>query len=79
MIRFDDGTTDGAISADGRISGCHVHGLFGETAFRKAVLAALGAESSGENYAVRVERSLDDIAATLEKNLDIAALVRIAA
>ena len=48
MIRFDDGKFDGAVSADGRIAGCHVHGLFADAAFRAAYLATLGARSTGE-------------------------------
>ena len=78
MIRFDDGTLDGALSADGRIAGCHVHGLFSEPAFRAAFLATLGARSSGEDHAQRVERALDEIAVALESALDIDRLLRLA-
>jgi adenosylcobyric acid synthase len=69
MIRFDDGTFDGAVSVDGRILGCHVHGLFADPAFRKAYLATLGARSSGEDHAQRVDCALDEIAAALESAL----------
>ena len=78
MIRFDNGATDGAVSADARISGCHVHGLFNDSAFRTAFLAVLGARSSGDDYSQRVEASLDEIAATLERALDIGGLSDIA-
>lgn len=78
MIRFDNGATDGAVSLDGRISGCHVHGLFNDTAFRTAFLARLGAKSSAEDYSQRVEQSLDAIARTLADTLDIDALGDIA-
>ena len=71
MIRFDDGTCDGAVSADGRILGCHVHGLFADPAFRAAYLATLGARSTGEDHAHRVDRALDQIAAALESALAI--------
>jgi adenosylcobyric acid synthase len=71
MIRFDDGTFDGAVSADGRILGCHVHGLFADPAFRTAYLTTLGARSSGEDHAHRVDRALDEIAAALESALAI--------
>ena len=30
LVRFDDGRTDGAISASGQVSGCYVHGLFAD-------------------------------------------------
>ena len=78
MIRFDDGTIDGAVSADGRIAGCHVHGLFAEPAFRIAYLAALGARSAGEDHAQRVDGALDEIATALESTLAIDRLLRLA-
>ncbi|GFE81356.1 cobyric acid synthase [Steroidobacter agaridevorans] len=78
FIRFDNGTTDGALSPDTRILGCHLHGLFHSPAFRSAFLARLGAESNEEDYACRVEQSLDAIAAQLEQALDIAKLAGIA-
>ena len=71
MIRFDDSTVDGAISPDGRIAGCHVHGLFADPAFRTAYLSTLGVRSSGEDHAQRVDRALDEIAAALESALAI--------
>ena len=71
MIRFDDGTLDGAASADGRLAGCHVHGLFADPAFRAAMLATLGARSTGEDHARRVDRALDEVAAALESALAI--------
>jgi adenosylcobyric acid synthase len=71
MIRCDDGTFDGAASADGRIAGCHVHGLFADPAFRAAYLATLGARSTGDDHAQRVDRALDEIAAVLESALTI--------
>jgi len=71
MIRFDDGTFDGAASRDGRIAGCHVHGLFADPAFRAAYLATLGARSTGEDHAQRVDAALDEIAAAFESALTI--------
>lgn len=78
MIRLDNGITDGAVSVDGRISGCHVHGLFNDAAFRTTFLASLGAQSAGESYSQRVEQTLDEIAATLDETLSIDALSEIA-
>jgi adenosylcobyric acid synthase len=77
MVHFDDGAYDGAVSADGRIGGCHVHGLFQSTAYRAALLASLGAQSSLNDHSARVHEALDEIAATLEEALDVKALVRI--
>jgi adenosylcobyric acid synthase len=78
MIRLDDGTFDGAIAADGRIAGCHVHGLFADPEFRGACLAMLGARSAGEDHALRVDRALDEVAAALESALEIDRLLRLA-
>ena len=78
LLRFDDGAVDGAVSADGRIAGCHVHGLFNDTAFRSAFLAELGVRSSQEDYAAKVDATLDEVAEQLERSLDMRALVAIA-
>jgi adenosylcobyric acid synthase len=77
MVHFDDGTCDGAVSADGRISGCHVHGLFQSTEYRAALLASLGATSARYDHSTRVHAALDEIAAKLEEVLDVDALMRI--
>src|SRR3546814_14289613 len=38
LLRMSDGRDDGAISADGRIAGCYIHGFFHSTAQRAAWL-----------------------------------------
>jgi adenosylcobyric acid synthase len=78
FLRFDDASTDGAVSADGRIAGCYVHGLFGVTAARAALLSAIGAAPSPDDHAARVDAALDEIAGELERCLDIEALAAIA-
>ncbi len=78
MVRFDDGSCDGALSDSGRISGCHVHGLFESTAYRAALLASLGGRSSGLDHVARVDAALDAIALELEKAVNIDALLKIA-
>jgi adenosylcobyric acid synthase len=70
---------DGAVSADGRIAGCHLHGLFASDAFRRAFLARLGGTSdSSFDYERRIEATLDALAQHLEASLDIARIVEIA-
>jgi adenosylcobyric acid synthase len=78
MLRFSDGSTDGGVSADGRIAGCYVHGLFGVTEARAALVAALGAAPSLDDHNARVDAALDEIAEELERCLDIAAVAAIA-
>ena len=74
-----DGRPDGAISADGRVYGCYLHGIFGSGAFRKRLLASLGARSSGGEHLAAVETALDELAARMEGCLDVSALLGVAA
>jgi adenosylcobyric acid synthase len=72
-----DGRPDGASSADGRVQGTYVHGLFTGDAFRKAWLANLGIISSLA-YSSEIESALDALADHLEAHLDIEAMLTIA-
>ncbi|MFX7167284.1 hypothetical protein ABTI49_19740, partial [Acinetobacter baumannii] len=72
-----EGRDDGAISADGRVQGTYVHGLFTVDAFRKAWLANFGIASSVA-YEARIEHALDALADHLEAHLDIEKLLKIA-
>jgi adenosylcobyric acid synthase len=67
------GRPDGAVSADGRVAGCYLHGLLASDPFRLAFLARLGTES-GVAYERAVETALDGLADHLETHLDLAAL-----
>ena len=70
------GGSDGAISADGRVMGCYVHGLFGSDAFRTAFLQRLrpGARAA-LNYEAGVDDALDALADHLEAHLDIECMI----
>jgi adenosylcobyric acid synthase len=72
-----DGRPDGASTADGRVQGTYVHGLFTGDAFRKAWLAHLGIASSLA-YVTQIESALDGLADHLEAHLDIDAILSIA-
>jgi adenosylcobyric acid synthase len=78
LLRFADGAIDGAISADGRIAGCYVHGLFDRAEQRAAWLGRLGAHSNGTHHASRVDAALDELAFELERVVDIERLIDIA-
>lgn len=69
---------DGAVSADGRVFGTYLHGLFGADAFRARFLESLGVAGGGIDYRANVEAALDDIAVALETNLDCDALFSLA-
>jgi adenosylcobyric acid synthase len=71
------GRPDGASSADGRVQGTYVHGLFTGDAFRRAWLANLGIASTLA-YESKIETALDALADHLEAHLDIEQLLKIA-
>ena len=78
MLRLTS-RADGAVSADGRIMGCHLHGLFAGDAFRRAFLARLGGGADAAFcYEARVEATLDGLADHLEASLDVPRLLEIA-
>lgn len=72
-----DGRTDGAVSADGRVMGTYLHGLFASDAFRKVFLERLGVRASVA-YQTRVEAALDGLADHLADHLDVDGLLAIA-
>lgn len=78
LLRLTGGRDEGAISADGRVAGCYVHGLFAQNAQRAAWLAQLGAVSAGIDYHADVDAGLDELAAALAVHLDVTAIGRIA-
>jgi adenosylcobyric acid synthase len=78
LLRFSDGTLDGVISADGRIAGCYIHGLFDRAEQRAAWLARLGVTSNGVHQGARVDAALDEIASVLERVIDLERLFDIA-
>ncbi|AZO00210.1 cobyric acid synthase [Mesorhizobium sp. M9A.F.Ca.ET.002.03.1.2] len=73
-----NGVDDGAISADGKVSGTYLHGLFSADAFRARFLETLGVKGGGIDYRAEVERALDEIAAELETHLDCDAIFGLA-
>ncbi|SOD95082.1 adenosylcobyric acid synthase (glutamine-hydrolysing) [Caenispirillum bisanense] len=73
-LHLGDGP-DGAVSADGRVRGCYLHGLFAADAFRRAVLGLDGAPVA---YEAGVDAALDALADHLEAHADLPALERAA-
>lgn len=75
---FVDGAPEGAASADGRVQGSYLHGLFAADAFRGAYLKRLGIAASGQRYRDRVESALDALADHIERHLDVEGLLALA-
>ncbi len=75
-----DARFDGATSADGRVEGCYIHGLFSSDGFRRAWLAGLkGPLAVGAtSYAARIEATLDRLAAHLGATIDLERMLEIA-
>lgn len=63
---------DGAISPDGKIWGCYLHGLFGNVEFRRAWLRSLGATGwSAVDQQPTLDSSLDRLADHVEAAIDV--------
>jgi adenosylcobyric acid synthase len=67
---------EGAVSADGRVMGCYLHGLFATDAYRHAFLSRLrDRRPSGLAYDAEVEATLDRLAEHLAAHLDLDGLL----
>ncbi len=66
------GSPEGAVSADGRVAGTYLHGLFGADPFRQAYLGTLTTrEPSGIAFEAEVEAALNALADHLEAHVDL--------
>ena len=77
FARLADGSPEGAVSADGRVFGTYVHGLFAGDRQRAAWLARLKG-TANIAYDALVERTLDALAAHLTAHLDLDRLLSLA-
>ena len=72
-----NGRSDGAVSPDGKVMGCYLHGLFASDAFRAAFLERLGVRAtSGLAYERQIDSTLDALAGHLESSLDLDAIIQ---
>ena len=75
---------DGAVSADGRVMGSYLHGIFTDDSFRRAFLDDLARQRGRKgvfgqiDFDARVDGVLDDLAEHMAANLDMESLAQIA-
>jgi adenosylcobyric acid synthase len=72
-----DGRPEGAVSADGRIAGCYLHGLFAADAFRRRFLEGFGI-ASDTAFEAGIEATLDKLADHLAATVDLDRVLEIA-
>ncbi len=77
FAQLEDGSAEGAVSADGRVIGTYAHGLFADDRQRAAWLARFGGTAS-VTYDALIDATLDDLAAHLAAHLDLDRLLTLA-
>ncbi len=70
-----EGRPDGAVSADGKVCGCYLHGLFSSDEWRGRLIESLGGLAVSGTYRAGVDAALDSLAAHIETHLDVDALL----
>jgi adenosylcobyric acid synthase len=74
------GEAEGAASADGRVIGTYLHGLFSTDTFREAFLGSLTSERQPGSlrYDAEIDATLEALADHVEKHVDVGRLLNIA-
>ena len=78
FARLADGSPEGAVSADGRVIGTYVHGLFADDKQRAAWLSRFAAGGASIAYEAQVEETLDRLAEHLARHIDLDRLLSLA-
>jgi adenosylcobyric acid synthase len=78
FARLLDGTPDGARSADGRVIGTYIHGLFDDDRQRSAWLERLGAGRSAIVHDALVDSTLNGLATHLVAHVDVERMLSLA-
>jgi adenosylcobyric acid synthase len=72
-----DGSSEGAISPDGRVIGTYIHGLFVDDQQRSAWLTRFAAGRTTIRYDALVDETLDRLAAHLAAHIDLDLLLKL--
>jgi adenosylcobyric acid synthase len=78
FARLEGGAAEGAISADGRVIGTYVHGLFADDRQRAGWLQRFAAGAPAIAYDALIEETLDRLGAHLAANVAIDRLIKLA-
>jgi adenosylcobyric acid synthase len=78
FARLADGSTEGAMSASGQVTGTYIHGLFADDRQRAAWLARFAPGGTGIAYDALVDATLDTLAAHLAAHIDVDRLLKLA-
>ncbi len=73
-----DGRPGGAVSPDGLVAGCYVHGVFAHDGQRAAWLQRLGIAAAPRNHEAELDAVLDRLAEHVEAHIDVPALLALA-
>src|SRR4030088_491939 len=71
FARLADGSSEGAVSPDGRVIGTYIHGLFVDDRQRSAWLSRFAAGPTTISYDTLVDATLDRLAAHLAAHIDL--------
>jgi len=78
FARLAVASAEGAVSADGRVVGTYIHGLFADDRQRAAWLARLGNATANVAYDDSIEQTLDALATHLAAHIDLNRLLKLA-
>ncbi len=78
LHRLADGRADGASSADQRVAGTYIHGLFADDRHRAAWLERMGASASGLSYSQHVDEILSAFAGHMERHVAVDTIISMA-
>jgi adenosylcobyric acid synthase len=76
-LQMDHGP-DGAVSADGRVRGTYLHGIFGADTYRAHFLERLGGQGVTPQFEVGIDQTLEALARHLDQHLDLTRLFGLA-
>jgi adenosylcobyric acid synthase len=78
LLKLGNGQVDGAVSADGRVAGCYIHGLLADDRQRQHWLQRIGGQASTYTYESDVDSTLDLLADHIERHVDCDRLLALA-